>query len=176
MNLRYRVRRAAFGLIAAASFAAALLTAADRPVQARAAGGAKGLEGVWAVQVTRTDCATGAPLGPPFLSLVTFVRGGTIVESSGGTSFAPGQRSSGHGTWSHEGGNTYTQQMIGLIRFTTLPGPGTPGFEAGWQTVRHTVTRVDRNHIVSSGANAFYDSNGQLYRSGCSTAEGERFE
>ena len=35
------------------------------------------LEGTWIVQVTRHDCQSGAVLSAPFLSLLTFARGGT---------------------------------------------------------------------------------------------------
>ena len=68
----------------------------------------EGLAGAWAVQVTLRDCATNAPLGPPFNSLVTFHRGGTISESAGSVAFAPGQRSSGHGTWTRQGRHTFS--------------------------------------------------------------------
>jgi hypothetical protein len=76
--------------------------------------------------------------------------------------------------------------MIALILFDTpanLPGtptfdpsqPVSPGFRAGWQTVRHTVT-VDGDVLSSKGDNAFYDATGAVYRTGCSTATGQRFE
>jgi len=144
------------------------------------------LVGTWGVKVTLRDCATGAPLGPPFNSLVTFHSGGTISESAASLAFAPGQRSPGHGTWARTHGHAYGQEMIALVLFDTAPNlPGTPtfdptkpvspGFFAGWLTVSHTVrfTTVDR--IASEGTNSFYRTNGELYRSGCSTATGERF-
>jgi hypothetical protein len=144
-----------------------------------------GLTGTWGVQVTLRDCTTGAPLGPPFNSLVTFHGDGTISETAASLAFAPGQRSPGHGTWTRQRGRTYGQEMIALLLFDTQPNlPGTatfdptkpvsPGFFAGWLTVSHTVrfTAVDR--IASAGTNAFYKTNGELYRSGCSTATGER--
>ena len=40
------------------------------------------LVGAWAVQVTLRDCATNAPLGPSFNSLVSFHRSGTLSESA----------------------------------------------------------------------------------------------
>ena len=144
------------------------------------------LVGTWTVQVTLRNCATGAPLGAPFNSLVTFHGDGTISEGAGNLAFAPGQRSPGHGTWTREGGHTYGQEMVALILFDTEPNlPGTPtfdptkpvspGFFAGWVTVSHTVrlTAVDR--IASSGTNGFYKTDGELYRSGCSTATGQRY-
>ena len=119
-------------------------------------------------------------------SLVTFHEGGTISESAGGLAFAVGQRSAGHGMWSQKGRRNYRQKFIALILFDTpanLPGtpgfdptkPVSPGFLAGWQTVTHTVELVDANHLTSEGTNAFYKTDGTVYRTGCSTAVGERF-
>lgn len=142
--------------------------------------------GTWGIQVTLRDCATNAPIGS-FNSLVSFHRGGTLSESAGSRAFAPGQRSPGHGTWARNGGRTYDQQMVALILFDTPPNlPGSPGFDpslpvspgffAGWQTVSHTVRLGDADHLSSAGTNAFYKSDGSVYRTGCSTAVGRRFE
>ena len=119
------------------------------------------VEGTWYIQVTPIICATGSPVPAvvPINSLVTFVRGGTLTESAGGVGFAPGQRSPGHGTWHHDGGQTYDQKFVAMINFTTSPGPG-PGFKAGWQTVTQTVRLIDRDHLESSGTNAFYELDG----------------
>jgi hypothetical protein len=136
---------------------------------------ARTVQGVWLVQVTVRNCATGVALAPPVNSLVTFAAGGTLRESVSGGGFAPGQRSDGHGTWTHIGGQTYDQRFVMMINFTTGPGPG-PGFEAGWMKVQHTVTMIDADHIESSGTNSFYRLNGEVYRTGCSTATGTRFE
>lgn len=133
------------------------------------------LQGVWYVQVTIRDCATGAALAPVVNSLVTFAAGGTLQESVGNGGFAPGQRSDGHGTWTHKGGQTYDQRFVSMINFSTSPGPG-PGFEAGWIKVHHTVDVIDADHTQSVGTNTFYRLNGEVYRSGCSTATGRRFE
>jgi hypothetical protein len=133
------------------------------------------VQGVWYVQVTVRDCATGEALAPPVHSLVTFAAGGTLHESVSGGGFAPGQRSDGHGTWTRQGGRTYAQRFVSLINFTTAPGPG-PGFDAGWMKVQHTVEVIDADHIESAGSNSFYRRNGELYRTGCSTATGTRFE
>jgi hypothetical protein len=133
------------------------------------------LQGVWYIQVTIRDCATGVALAPPVNSLVTFAAGGTLHESVSGGGFAPGQRSDGHGTWTHKGGHTYDQRFVSMIAFATAPGPG-PGFEAGWMKVQHTVTMIDADHTESAGTNSFYRLNGEVYRTGCSTAAGTRFE
>jgi hypothetical protein len=147
---------------------------------------AAGLQGAWAVQVTLRDCTTGDRLGS-FPSLVSFHRGGTISEDAGSLAFAAGQRSSGHGTWSRRAGNKYRQRMLALILFDTEPNlPGSPGFDpsrpvspgffAGWATVTHTVTLAGDGDFTSAGTNQFYKTDGSVYRSGCSTAIGQRFE
>jgi hypothetical protein len=165
---------------------AALLISTSSPAQAQS-DDSPGLVGTWMVRVTLRDCTSGAALGAPFNSLVTFHQGGTISESAVSAAFAAGQRSPGHGTWDRRRGHTYKQQMIAQVAFDTepnLPGtasfdptkPVTPGFFAGWQTVNHTVRFTAADQIASAGTNAFYKANGDVYRSGCSTATGQRFE
>ena len=138
----------------------------------------KGIVGAWAVQVQLRNCETTVPLGPPFNSLVSFHADGTLSENPGSLAFAPGQRSAGHGSWTRQGRRTYVQNMVALLLFDTPPTYPVPpgGFLAGWQTITHTVTLVDANHYTSSGTNAFYKANGEVYRTGCSTAVAERFE
>jgi hypothetical protein len=156
----------------AAAVVVAVAAAAARPLRADA----KTIEGVWIVQVIQRDCATQAVRGS-FYSLVTFVDGGTIYESPGGVAFAPGQRSPGHGTWTRLGAGTFRQRMVAQILFTTSPNPPvSPGFETGWQIIDHTVTLSDPDHATSAGGAEFYRSNGELYRSTCSTAVLQRFE
>jgi hypothetical protein len=144
--------------------------------------------GPWIVQVILTDCATGNPLpNAPFTSLVTFHHGGTLTETGGGPGFEPGQRSTGHGAWTHIGGRTYLQRMVVMINFTTAPNlPGTPGFNpalpigpgflAGTSIVTHKFTLSDADHASSYGTNEFFKTNGESYRSGCSTAVAVRFK
>lgn len=134
------------------------------------------VEGTWLVQVTLRVCGSGSPLSS-FNSLVTFGQGGTIAESPGSLGFLPGQRSPGHGTWSRLGPQTFSQRMVALILFGSAPNPpASPGFEAGGQMVTHTVELTSPDAFTSSGQNYFYRSNGELYRTGCSTAVGTRFK
>jgi hypothetical protein len=154
---------------------ALLLSGAGAASAQQSAAQALTVQGVWYVQVTIRDCDTGIALAPPVRSLVTFAAGGTLHESVGGGGFAPGQRSDGHGTWTHKAGGTYDQRFVAMINFTTAPGPG-PGFEAGWIVVHHTVEVIDADHIESAGGNSFHRLNGEVYRTGCSTAMGTRFE
>lgn len=164
------------GLAAMLSTGVALLLSAATAASAQqSASQAQTLQGVWYVQVTVRDCATGAALAPAVNSLVTFAAGGTLHESVSGGGFAPGQRSDGHGTWTHKGGQTYDQRFVSMINFATPAGPG-PGFEQGWMKIHHTVEVLDVDHIESAGTNRFYRLNGEVYRTGCSTATGRRFE
>ena len=154
---------------------ALVVSAASVASAQQSASQARTVEGVWHVQVTVRNCATGVALAPPVNSLVTFAAGGTLRESVSGGGFAPGQRSDGHGTWTHQGGQTYDQRFVTMINFATAPGPG-PGFETGWMKIHHTVEVIDTDHIESVGSNSFYRLNGEVYRTGCSTATGTRFE
>jgi hypothetical protein len=149
--------------------AAVSLQAGDHP---------PGIVGTWTVQVTLRNCATGDPLpGPPTNALVTFHGDNTLSEAGAATAFAPGQRTPGHGSWTRTGPRRFAQQMINLIVFDTPANlPASPGFSAGWQTVTHEVELVDRDHFSSSGTNAFFRLDGTQYRSGCSTAVGQRFD
>ena len=176
--MRWTVSRASARVRSALMLSIAVglvLSAASSANAQQSAAQGRTVQGVWYVQVTIRDCATGAALAPPVNSLVTFAAGGTLHESVGGGGFAPGQRSDGHGTWTHKGGETYDQRFVSTINFATAPGPG-PGFEAGWMKVQHTVTVIDADHIESAGTNSFYRLNGDVYRTGCSTATGRRFE
>ena len=145
-----------------------------------------GIVGTWTVQVTLSDCVTNSPLGPPFNSLVTFHRGGTLSESA---VYLPGERTSGHGTWDRRGGHTFEQRMVALMIFDT-PGnlPGTPGFNptlpivppsspAGRRSVTRshspvqiTLRRRERTRS-SSSSGAVASRTGLL-----GTAAGQRFE
>ena len=160
------------GAVTALGLAAVMLAVTGSTARAQSG---DPLVGTWLVQVTLRNCQSGAALGAPFFSLVTFHGDGTISEVPGGTSFAPGQRSPGHGSWSKLGANTYRQSMVALILFDTPAGyPVPPGFQAGGQTVNHTVTLVDAGHLTSTGTNAFYTNALALYRTGCSTADAQR--
>lgn len=168
----HRARGAAVALLALALATPALAGgSSDRDLTASLK-----IEGVWGVTVTLRDCATGNPLGLPFQSLLTFEDSGTISESAGALSFAPNQRSEGHGVWKKLGPGVFSQRTIALLRFETAPNPPMPGFLAGWQVIDHVVTMQDQDNFTSGGTGDFYDTQGQLYRSGCSTAVGRRFE
>ena len=162
---------------AAVGLAVAIATGSGGAVGASQGDSWKEIKGAWLIQVTLRNCATGAPLGPAFGSVVTFHQGGTVTEASVGPGFAVGQRTPAQGVWEREGRRTYSQKMVSLVAFDTAPNlPVTPGFFAGWSIVEQTTELTDENHISSSGTNAFYRTDGTVYRTGCSTAIGTRFE
>lgn len=165
-----------WGAVGAIALAALISSAAESTAFAQGTG-QKGIVGVWLVQVTLRDCTSNAPLGPSVDSIVTFHLGGTITESAAPAAFAPGQRTHAQGTWERSTGASYIQKMVALIAFDTPPNPpSSPGFFAGWQTVTHRIVQTDEDTLTSSGTNAFFRTDGQLYRTGCSTAVAKRFE
>ena len=98
--MKNQVFRAFFSVVAVLAMAAMVALSPRNVAQAQSSNSAsaKGLEGTWRVQVTIHDCNTGAPLGPPFASLLSFARGGTITETTSRSS--PAFRGPAHGVWS----------------------------------------------------------------------------
>jgi hypothetical protein len=137
------------------------------------------LVGVWGVVATPRNCATNAALGPPLRSLLTFHQDGTAFESIVLLLFAPGQRTIGHGTWTHGGGATYTDNSVVIVGFDTPPNtpPGSPGFPAGWVVSSSTITMIGADRFESTGTTRFFDVNRLEYRpASCSSRVAERFK
>ena len=133
------------------------------------------LVGTWSVTVQLNNCS-GTSVGGPFQSLLTFANGGTMIEDTTNPSFAIGQRGTGHGVWAFQGSHTFSAKSISFINFTTLPPPP-PGFTKGTQTITQTI--VFDNGPDAWTANAaveFADTTGAVYRQGCATASGQRFQ
>ena len=168
-------------ILSALGLAAAVLVGPAGARTAHADGLILRAAGTYAIEVTVRDCASGAPAGPVIPSLVTLHGDGSIFETPGGRGFAPGQRGDGHGTWRRTGW-THLQpgdDRADRVRHAGQPArhptfdptkPVSPGFQAGWQTISHTVTFSDSTHATSSGTNAFFTAAGVQYRTGCSTA------
>jgi hypothetical protein len=138
----------------------------------------KGLEGTWAVTVQLENCQTGAAIGGPFSSYLSFGRGGTLSETTSNPGFAIGQRGDGFGIWSRQGHHTYGAKSTAFIFFTTPPNPpASPGFEAGTQTITQTIVlKEDSDTWTSNAAIAFADANGTIYRQGCAIASANRYQ
>ena len=136
------------------------------------------LQGVWLVTTQQRNCTTDAPMGAPHRALVSYHAGGTLSDTSAVPAFLVGQRSEGHGTWRHNGGQTYDVRWVAMIVFETAPGdpPGSPGFVPGWQVATNTVTLTGPDSFTSVGVSQFVNLNGDIYRVGCASRVAERFE
>ena len=135
------------------------------------------LHGVWTVTVTLVNCQTGATMGAPFSSLLTFASGGTMADATVTPAFGVGQRGDGQGVRFRTGRRTYKAKSVALMAYTTPANlPASPGFNAGSQTITQDITFKDGPDSFSSDASIqFADTTGAVYRSGCATATGQRF-
>ena len=104
----------------------------------------RGIEGTWRVTVTQRVCATGAQIGLPFHSLLTFVRGGTMGGTTANPGFQPGQRSSDFGVWSQTGSHAYSAIDEAFLIFSGGP------FTQGSQIISHSIS-------LTNGGNGFND-------------------
>jgi|SRR6516165_5938049 hypothetical protein len=129
------------------------------------------LEGTWQVTVTLLNCQTGNPLGPPpFASILTFARGGTLAEDTTNPSFAAGQRSPGQGVWETTSHDVFHARSVAFINFSTA------ALQQGQQFVDQTITYYDQSDQWSAVATIkFTNTAGTVYRQGCATATAMRF-
>jgi len=130
------------------------------------------LQGTWRVQVHPRNCQTGAPL-PPFASLLSFARGGTLTELNSSPAFLPGQRSPGLGVWSRTHGNGYKAVADAFVLFDSPVTP--PGFKRGVQRLMWDI-EVHGDQIAIEASSQFYDTNGNPLVATCASAVGTRFE
>jgi hypothetical protein len=61
-----------------------------------------------------------------------------------------------------------------LIHFDSPAGSPPPGFLAGSQRITQEITLTDADSFTAVATTQFFNSAGQLYRAGCSTAVGQR--
>lgn len=127
------------------------------------------LQGTWVVTVTQRDCTSGAQLGAPFLSLLTFAKGGTMTETTSNPMSFPAERGPGHGVWSQISRHRYSASSIALI---TLNGALTT-----LQTITQTIKiGDDPDQFQTTKVHVeFFTPAGTLVRSGCATATGARY-
>lgn len=138
------------------------------------------LIGTWNVTVQQYACGSSTTLGKPFVSILTFNDGGTMVEATTNSAFAAGQRGDGQGTWGFEGRRQFSAKSIAFINFTTPANPSSvppnPGFTAGTQTISQGIVLQDANSWNSDATIQFADTTGTIYRQGCAHATAIRFE
>ena len=165
MNARSR-----FTSIALVHVVACLLAWAPS-MSAQASADPEGLTGTWQVIVTLHDCKTGAAIGPPFSSLLTFADGGTLTESTANPLFFPAIRGPGQGVWGHS--HHKGQYIAASTAFITMNGvlvktqKITQMIELGPKQDEFTTPQATVE---------FFDPAGTLLTSGCAAAVGKRFE
>ena len=130
----------------------------------------KTIEGTWITQVTLLDCQSHSPLGPPFISMGSFARGGTMTETTSSPAFFPAQRSPGHGVWIRTGHHSYKSSSMALITLN--------GALIKTQTITQAMEMKTPDEFVTTAASVqFFDPNGKpIASSGCATAVSTRFE
>jgi len=130
------------------------------------------LEGTWIVAVHPADCSTGLEIPgiPPFISYITFNRGGTMNETTSNPFFEPGQRGPGFGVWERTGRTSYQYGWQAFIQFDS------PGYQRGYQRVDQTLELLTNDEWDSYGSVNFYAGNppANVPPSGCAHATGTR--
>ena len=125
------------------------------------------LEGTWDVQVTIINCDTGQEIRS-FASLVIFMAGGTMIESTSGT--PPALKTPGAGVWYRTTDNNYVYSFK-HFNFNAQ------NVFIGWQII-HAEAAVDPigNSLTGSGTVEIYDANGVLMATGCTRLAAARFD
>jgi len=133
---------------------------------------ARRLEGSWTVQVTQRNCQTGDAIGAPFFSLLTFARGGTLVESTANPMFFPAVRGPGHGVWSHSGLGLHNFRAVSTAFITSN------GVLVKTQTITQKIEMgANPNSFTTPSASVvFVPAGGGPTITGCATATGTRIE
>jgi hypothetical protein len=132
--------------------------------------GPRRLEGSWTVEVMQRNCETGEALGNPFLSMLTFGGGGTLLETTSNPMFFPAVRGPGHGGWSYAGGDTFKAVSVAFITSN--------GVLVKIQTIRQTVEIAEDSDTFTtpSASVEFVSVGGGPIINGCATATGKRIE
>ena len=148
---------------------AAVFATTNAKAQSEESSSANGLEGTWRVTVQLHMCGTTTNIGGPFQSLLTFGRGGTLVEDTANAMFYPAFRSPGHGIWNGQGG-TYSASSMAFITSN--------GALVMTQRIDQTIVMGDdSNHFTVTNAKVrFFDPSGNFFKQGCANAVGLRYQ
>lgn len=150
---------------------AALLLAMLLAPSSEASGQARhrSLVGTWELQVAAYDCETGAPLGPPFSSIQTYLESGSVVEEANVVGPPPVfMRTSGLGVWRREGAREF-RAFLKIFRFDS---GGAPLDRAD---VEITIELAqDRDELVGAGSITSFTPNGTELATVCSASSGTR--
>ncbi len=146
------------------------LTTAQRLASAEEEHEGHRLQGTWELRISLVDCATGAPVGNPFVSLLTFNQGGTVTETTANPSFYPAVRGPGHGVWQKtEGRGSYTAVTRAYITVN--------GVLARIQTITQKIELLTPDTLKTTSAQVkFTAPDGTPAGGGCAAATGTRVE
>lgn len=124
------------------------------------------IEGTWLAQATLRQCDTGAEIpNSTFPALHTFVSGGAMLSNP-----ATSGLSTGHGVWTHTGGDTF-KNTIRLFAFA--PGGALMGIAT---VVRDIVLSPDGGSLTSTDVSEFRDLAGNLIGSRCAAVTATRLD
>jgi hypothetical protein len=132
--------------------------------------GPRRIEGSWTVEITQRNCETGEALGNPFLSMLTFSGGGTLVETTSNPMFFPAVRGPGHGAWTYAGARTFKAVSVAFITLN--------GVLVKTQTIRQTIEMAEGSDTFTtpSASVEFVPVAGGPTITGCASATGKRIE
>jgi hypothetical protein len=168
-------------LIGLLTLAGSISAQADPPADPGAMGPKFMLEGTWRVKIRPIFCSgpsagSDIPGITPVISLLTFARGGTMVESTSNPNIGVGSRSSGHGYWDRTGRTSFQFAFHAFLNSPPEP------YRSGLQRIEQTVEMSDPEEWSSSGLVQFFDvfdladaPDLAPYRFGCARANGVRF-
>jgi hypothetical protein len=140
------------------------------------------LVGSWRVTITPYNCATGVEATQfAFESMLSFGKGGTVVETTSNANFEPGQRSIGLGNWERSSRNAYYMVVEAFIQFTlpSAPQPPRPYYQRGRQVLSQGIEMQNSDLWTSTGTVTFLNFAGAPAVSpppGCAKAVGRRIE
>jgi hypothetical protein len=147
-------------------------TATIRPADAQSFG----LEGSWAMTVTALE----PPGLPPLSSLVTFIRGGDVIESRRGylpfTPFGPVLETAGHGGWRRVGLREFASSFLFLVQAAPNNQLFTLGEPLGTDAVRLQITLTHANRFTGTFVSEARDQAGMLVFTASGTVDGTRLE
>ena len=155
--------------------ASVLSLAQFRPQADRGDPLASKLEGTWRVSVTLRNCDSGTTM-PPFESLLTFARGGTLTGTTSSPDFLPGQLSPDHGVWSPAGGHAFRAVEEAFILFDSPSRPNRHAFRSGTQRINQTIELKNDDEFTSSASTVYFDVSGTMVSTGCASAVGRRLK
>jgi hypothetical protein len=150
--------------------AAMVMSAATAKAQSEESAARRGLTGTWKVTVQLHVCDSTAEIGGPFQSLLTFGRGGTLVEDTANSMFYPAFRSPGHGIWKAQGERTFWASSEAFITSN--------GVLTMTQRIDQTIKIGDdpNRFTVTNASVKFYDPSGTFLKMGCADASGKRYQ